>query len=656
MFSLPSCYSIMNGIHSTCIIFLNGLLTLCIFRCDSDTINIYLSKQNVTGSQDNITGICNATGLSRNEIVLNDTCNRSPVLAWIGAHASYSPWIEYKGCGIYNSNTVLIQLNFTQKNFSAEPDIFKCFEHCRMRYIKHNYIGFQRYKCLCYFTADIEIVQCENITITECGNNQNFICGDRDNVTVIYEIKNPTMILKNDTGECGIVNISDNQTTFSSIECSKKAAILCFDNGTLTGYPNKTENWGKAVRFCQTQNGLISSVENVINGSLHNVTDGTYWVSVVRGISYTSLQDNNVECKTVNIKDNKTTFGSMACLKKAAVLCSNNGTLTGYPNKTENWGKAVRFCQTQNGLISSVENVINGSLLNVTDGTYWVSVVRGISYTSLQDYNVECKTVNIKDNKTTFGSMACLKKAAVLCSKNGIFTAYPTQRENWTQSVKFCLAQDGLVSSVEIVMNESLLNVTDGTYWVSAFRGISVQDSDNDFCVASFIENGKNMTPIVKSCEVRLPVSCQSGSSDLWNGTSLQSQMLNERILIIIIVSGSIGFVVLVIVVIILICKRRKRTSKTENVKSNFHEKTVKHELYAEVLPEVEYKNDSETINIYDHTDTSQIPSKFDTNLPSEYDSMAGIKQEAEGLYDESATCPSGNTQTKEMDGLYDHC
>ncbi|XP_052079234.1 uncharacterized protein LOC127717576 isoform X3 [Mytilus californianus] len=587
MFSLPSCYSIMNGIHSTCIIFLNGLLTLCIFRCDSDTINIYLSKQNVTGSQDNITGICNATGLSRNEIVLNDTCNRSPVLAWIGAHASYSPWIEYKGCGIYNSNTVLIQLNFTQKNFSAEPDIFKCFEHCRMRYIKHNYIGFQRYKCLCYFTADIEIVQCENITITECGNNQNFICGDRDNVTVIYEIKNPTMILKNDTGECGIVNISDNQTTFSSIECSKKAAILCFDNGTLTGYPNKTENWGKAVRFCQTQNGLISSVENVINGSLHNVTDGTYWVSVVRGISYTSLQD----------------------------------------------------------------------------------------------YNVECKTVNIKDNKTTFGSMACLKKAAVLCSKNGIFTAYPTQRENWTQSVKFCLAQDGLVSSVEIVMNESLLNVTDGTYWVSAFRGISVQDSDNDFCVASFIENGKNMTPIVKSCEVRLPVSCQSGSSDLWNGTSrecimsgndktstnsyattnmanisVQSQMLNERILIIIIVSGSIGFVVLVIVVIILICKRRKRTSKTENVKSNFHEKTVKHELYAEVLPEVEYKNDSETINIYDHTDTSQIPSKFDTNLPSEYDSMAGIKQEAEGLYDESATCPSGNTQTKEMDGLYDHC
>ncbi|XP_052079235.1 uncharacterized protein LOC127717576 isoform X4 [Mytilus californianus] len=587
MFSLPSCYSIMNGIHSTCIIFLNGLLTLCIFRCDSDTINIYLSKQNVTGSQDNITGICNATGLSRNEIVLNDTCNRSPVLAWIGAHASYSPWIEYKGCGIYNSNTVLIQLNFTQKNFSAEPDIFKCFEHCRMRYIKHNYIGFQRYKCLCYFTADIEIVQCENITITECGNNQNFICGDRDNVTVIYEIKNPTMILKNDTGECGIVNISDNQTTFSSIECSKKAAILCFDNGTLTGYPNKTENWGKAVRFCQTQNGLISSVENVINGSLHNVTDGTYWVSVVRGISYTSLQDNNVECKTVNIKD----------------------------------------------------------------------------------------------NKTTFGSMACLKKAAVLCSKNGIFTAYPTQRENWTQSVKFCLAQDGLVSSVEIVMNESLLNVTDGTYWVSAFRGISVQDSDNDFCVASFIENGKNMTPIVKSCEVRLPVSCQSGSSDLWNGTSrecimsgndktstnsyattnmanisVQSQMLNERILIIIIVSGSIGFVVLVIVVIILICKRRKRTSKTENVKSNFHEKTVKHELYAEVLPEVEYKNDSETINIYDHTDTSQIPSKFDTNLPSEYDSMAGIKQEAEGLYDESATCPSGNTQTKEMDGLYDHC
>lgn len=36
------------------------------------------------------------------------------------------------------------------------------------------------------------------------------------------------MIVTNDTGECGIVQINDNKTTFSSMECSNKAAILCF--------------------------------------------------------------------------------------------------------------------------------------------------------------------------------------------------------------------------------------------------------------------------------------------------------------------------------------------------------------------------------------------------------------------------------------------
>lgn len=45
-------------------------------------------------------------------------------------------------------------------------------------------------------------------------------------------------------------------------------------------------------------------------------------------------------------------------------------------------------------------------------------------------------------------------------------------------------------------------------------------DSDNDSCVASFIENGKKMTPIVKSCDVKLPVACRRDSSDPWNGTS----------------------------------------------------------------------------------------------------------------------------------------
>lgn len=44
----------------------------------------------------------------------------------------------------------------------------------------------------------------------------------------------------------------------------------------------------------------------------------------------------------------------------------------------------MQFCQTQNWLISSVANVMGGYLLNITDGTYWVSAIRGVSYTSLQ--------------------------------------------------------------------------------------------------------------------------------------------------------------------------------------------------------------------------------------------------------------------------------
>ncbi|XP_071149601.1 uncharacterized protein [Mytilus edulis] len=551
----------MNGMYITFIIFLNGLLSLFICKCDSDTINIYLSKQNVTGSTDDLTGTCNVTGLSRNEVVLADTCTSPPVLAWIGAYAKYSPWIEYKGCGMFNFTANLIEIDFTEKNFSTEPDIFKCFEHCQM-YHMHNYIGFQRNKCLCFFSVDIEdIVQCNNTTITVCGDNQNFICGNKDNVTVVYEIKNQVILPKNDTGQCGLVQIYDNQTTFSSKECSNKAAVLCFDNDTLKVFPNKAENWRTAVQFCQTQNWLISSVANVMGGYLLNITDGTYWVSAIRGVSYTSLQD---ECKVVNIEDNKTTIRSMACSDKENILCFNNGT----------------------------------------------------------------------------------------------FTAYPTQKQNYDESVKFCKNQDGLISSVEDVMNGTLLKVTYGTYWVFTTGRIAVQATiDNDFCVASLIENGKKMTPIVKSCDVKLPVTCRIGSSDPWNGTSLQTQSLMERNLIIIIISGSIGFIVLVVVIIILICKRRKRTMKTENVKSNSQETKVKREMYAEVLPGVEYKNNSDTINIYDHTDSFQTSSKLDTNLQSEYDSMAGIKQEAEGLYDESATCPSGNTQTKELeDGLYDHC
>ncbi|XP_076087991.1 uncharacterized protein LOC143058377 isoform X2 [Mytilus galloprovincialis] len=558
----------MNGMYITCIIFLNGLLPLFICKFDSDTINIYLSKQNVTGSTDDLTGTCNVTGLSRNEIVLTDnidTCNSSPVLAWVGAYAKYSPWIEYKGCGIFKFTANLIQIDFTQMNFSTEPDIFKCYEHCRMNYFKHNYIGFQRNKCLCFYNVDIEIVPCNNTNLTVCGDNQNFLCGDKDNVTVIYEIKNQVVNSTNNTGECGIVKIDYNQTTFSSMECSNKTAILCFDNGT--------------------------------------------------------------------------------------------STLHAYPDKTDKWETSVQFCLKRDWLISSVQNVMNGSLPNVTEGTYWVSAVRGISYKSLHDDSVECKVVNIANNKTTVRNMPCSNNESILCFDNGTFTAYPTQKENFNKSVKFCQEQDRLVSSVEDVLNGNLLNVTDGSYWVFTTSRIAVQATiDNDFCVASLIENGKKMTPIVKSCDVKLPVTCRIGSFDPWNGTSLQTQSLMKRNLVIIIISGSIGFIVLVVIVIILICKRRKRTMKTENVKSNSQETKVKLD-YAEVLPDVEYKNNSDTINIYDHTDTFQTSPKLDTNLQSEYDSMAGIKQEAEGLYDESATCPSGNTQTKELeDGLYDHC
>lgn len=35
------------------------------------------------------------------------------------------------------------------------------------------------------------------------------------------------MLSTNNTGECGIVQINDNQTIFSSMECSNNAEILC---------------------------------------------------------------------------------------------------------------------------------------------------------------------------------------------------------------------------------------------------------------------------------------------------------------------------------------------------------------------------------------------------------------------------------------------
>lgn len=59
---------------------------------------------------------------------------------------------------------------------------------------------------------------------------------------------------------------------------------------------------------------------------------------------------------------------------------------------------------------------------------------------------------------------------------NGTLTVYPTQKVNFDESVQFCLAQESLMSSVEDVINGSLLNVKDGTYWVSAVRDSPVQD------------------------------------------------------------------------------------------------------------------------------------------------------------------------------------
>ncbi|VDI75937.1 Hypothetical predicted protein, partial [Mytilus galloprovincialis] len=179
----------MDGIHAY-IIFFTGALSMYMYMCDTDTITIYLSNQTVSGTQDDLAGTCNTTGLSRKEVVLIGTCTSSPILAWIGAYATYSPWIEYKGCGktIY-TGTFFRQIDFTQKNFSTEPDMFNCFQHCQKFFFSHNYIGFQRNKCLCFYTVDIEIESCDNNDVTVCGDNQNFICGNKDNVTVIYEIK-----------------------------------------------------------------------------------------------------------------------------------------------------------------------------------------------------------------------------------------------------------------------------------------------------------------------------------------------------------------------------------------------------------------------------------------------------------------------------------
>ncbi|OPL21415.1 hypothetical protein AM593_06859, partial [Mytilus galloprovincialis] len=94
------------------------------------------------------------------------------------------------------------------------------------------------------------------------------------------------------------------------------------------------------------------------------------------------------------------------------------------------------------------------------------------------------------------------------------------------QTVKFCRTQDELITSIENATNRSLVNITDGTYWVAAIRGISFRSLpafDNDFCVASIIENGKKMKPLVVSCDVKLPVTCRAGSADrLGYGTSTE--------------------------------------------------------------------------------------------------------------------------------------
>lgn len=62
------------------------------------------------------------------------------------------------------------------------------------------------------------------------------------------------------------------------------------DTSELHVIPNKTDKWEKAVLFCLKHGWLISSVQNIMNGILPNKTEGTYWVSAVRGTSYTSLQ------------------------------------------------------------------------------------------------------------------------------------------------------------------------------------------------------------------------------------------------------------------------------------------------------------------------------------------------------------------------------
>lgn len=57
----------------------------------------------------------------------------------------------------------------------------------------------------------------------------------------------------------------------------------------LKAYTNKAENWEQTVKFCRTQDELITSIENAMNRSLVNITDGTYWVAAIRGISFRTL-------------------------------------------------------------------------------------------------------------------------------------------------------------------------------------------------------------------------------------------------------------------------------------------------------------------------------------------------------------------------------
>ncbi|CAG2198472.1 unnamed protein product [Mytilus edulis] len=242
-----------------------------------DTITIYLSNQTVSGTQDDLAGTCNTTGLSRKEVVLTGTCTSSPILAWIGAYATYSPWIEYK-----------------------------------------------------------EIESCDNNDVTVCGDNQNFICGNKDNVTVIYEIKNQDMLSTNTTGECGIVQINGNQTIFSSMKCSNNAEILCSGNETLKAYPKYT-NWVRTVKFCRTQDEVITSKENAMNRSLANITDGTYWVAAIRGISFRTLPAFDNDCVASIIENGKTMIPLVeSCDVKLPVTCrAGSADRLGYGTSTE---------------------------------------------------------------------------------------------------------------------------------------------------------------------------------------------------------------------------------------------------------------------------------------------------------------------------------